>query len=279
MLGGGFYEKTLTVFLGMTSIGKSLIMASLATNCVMNNKNVLIVTLEMSEQKYAHRIIANAFDTNIYNLKDIPKEDYERRCKAIQNTFKSRLKIKQYSPKSVNANNLKYLLRELKLKKKFVPDILFIDYLEIMRANNSNKTDNTFSEIKKITEDIRGIGVEFDIPVISAVQTIRSAFGSPDLELKDVSQSIGVPQTADVVIGITQPDDFKRRGKYVWFLLKNRDGESGKKLIMDVDYGKMRVTEDTESNKEEPQKDSMTIVQNILKKSDEITKKTETNWE
>ena len=281
ILGGGYCEKTLSLFLAETNLGKSLIMASQASNCLMENKNVLIISLEMSEQKYAHRILANVLDVEMNSVKDIEKQAFIAKIADVRKTLKSKLVIKQYPPKSITTNNIKHLLTELKNKKQFVPDIIFIDYLEIMKSCYATKNDNSFSELKKISEESRGIGVEFSIPIISGVQINRSAFGSASIGLDDIAQSIGVTYTADVIIGVTVPEEFKDKGKYCWTILKNRDGGfKGKKIIVSVDYPKMRVTDDNVANKSTPTavKQAAGIVNTSLKKDSAQVKKRITGW-
>jgi replicative DNA helicase len=281
ILAGGFHEKTLSLFLAETNLGKSLIMASLATNCLMNNKKVLIITLEMSEQKYSQRIFTNLLDIDIRDFKNISKEKFVERVEQSKKSISSKLIIKEYPPKTVNINHIKNLLIELKNKKNFEPDIIFIDYLEIMNSTGTTKNDNSFSEMKKISENIRGLAVEYKIPIVSGVQTIRSAIGSAEINMTDTSQSIGIAQTTDVMIGVTQPEEFKRMAKFIWFILKNRDGTKNRKVIVDVDYYKMRVTEDPEANKEQtmPTVAASEVVKNSLKKDDAVAKKKSSNWE
>ena len=278
---GGWHEKTLSLFLAQTSLGKSLIMASQAANCLMENKNVLILSLEMSEQKYAHRIYANILDIEMNNIKDLEKNAFLAKIDNLKSSLKSKLIIKQYPPKSITTNNIKHILAELKGKIQFVPDIIFVDYLEIMKSCYATKNDNSFSELKKISEEVRGIAVEYAVPIISGVQINRGAFDSASIGLEDISQSIGVTYTADVIIGVTVPEEMKDKNKYVWTILKNRDGGSkGKKIIVNVDYPKMRVTDDEVSNKPQPSsaQQATSLVANSLKKDSDQIKKKITGW-
>ena len=279
---GGWHEKTLSLFLAETNLGKSLIMASQASNCLMENKNVLIISLEMSEQKYAHRILANILDVEMNGIKELEKETFIAKIENVKKTLKSKLVIKEYPPKSITTNHLKHLLTELKNKKQFVPDIIFVDYLEIMKSCYATKNDNSFSELKKISEEVRGVAVEFEVPVISGVQINRSAFGSASIGLDDIAQSIGVTYTADVIIGVTVPEEIKEKGKYLWTILKNRDGGfKGKKIYVNVDYPKMRVTDDEVANKTQPSavQQASALVNSSLKKDAEQFKKKITGWE
>lgn len=276
ILEGGFSEKSLSLFLAETNLGKSLIMSSLASNSVLENKNVLIITLEMSETKYSARLLANLLDTNIKDVKLIEKEDFLSRLSNVKKSLKTKLIIKQYPPKSISTQHIKNLLSELQNKKQFVPDIIFIDYLEIMKSCHATKNDNSFSELKKISEEVRAIAVEYGCPIVSGVQVNRGAFGKSDVNMNDISQSIGVTYTADVIIGVTIPEEFKDKNKFVWTILKNRDGGSkGRKVFINVDYPKMRVTDDEASNAPQPsvQSKASTLVSTSLKKNDDDTKK------
>lgn len=270
-LHGGLCEKTLTLLMANSNMGKSLVMGSLATNMLLNNKKVLIVSLEMSEFKYARRILGNLFDIDINSLKGLSKKDifdlYEEKKKII----KSKLIVKEYPTKSINTNNIRNLLTNLRMKKGFEPEAIFVDYLEIMRAIHTSKNINSFEEIKKISEDLRGLSCEIGPPAFSATQTNRGALGSPELSVDDMSQSIGPLFTADVLLGLTQPEEYQKISKFLLHILKSRDGEKNKKITLDVNYNKMRITDDVESNKrlrEKPVKkedSAISMVGSVLK--------------
>jgi archaellum biogenesis ATPase FlaH len=249
-LQGGLYEKTLTLLMANSNMGKSLVMGSLATNMLLNNKKVLIVSLEMSEFKYDRRILGNLFDIEINNLKNLSEADMMALFEEKRKIINSKMIIKEFPTKSINTNNIRNLLTNLELKKKFVPDIIFVDYLEIMKANHTNKNGNSFEEIKKISEDLRGLGGEKAIPIFSGTQTNRQALGSPELGVEDMSQSIGPLFTADTLLGLTQPEEYAKISKFLLHILKHRDGEKNKKITLDVNYSKMRISDDVETNKQ-----------------------------
>lgn len=238
---GGFHEKSLTLFLAEVNRGKSLVMCSLATNALIQNKNVLYISLEMSEEKISERILANLFDINLSDLKMLDKEKFMAKMDDIKSKLKTNFYVVAYPPKSVNSNRLRNILKELQLKKKFNPDIIFLDYLGLMSPNSSNKNSNSYTEQKSISEEVRAIAVEFGMPVVSAIQTNRNGFGSSELEMTDISESIGTAATADIIFGITQTQEMRDSFRYSFQLLKNRYGENKKKCYIGVNYPKMRI--------------------------------------
>ena len=244
MIDGGFHEKSLSLFMAETNMGKTLVKCSLATNCLLQNKNVLYVTLEMSENKISERIMANLFDISMDDLKCVTRDKFNEKFQNFKKLLNNKLYIKEFPPSSINANHIRNLLKELKVKQKFIPDIIFIDYMELMIAIHSKKTDTPYHELKKISEEIRAIAVELEIPIVSAVQSNRKGFGKVEIDLTDISDSIGPAKTADVIIGITQSEEFRKMGKFSWMLLKNRYGINKRRIVVNVDYYKMRVYED-----------------------------------
>jgi replicative DNA helicase len=170
---GGFHEKSLTLFMAETNLGKSLIMASAAVDAVLRNKNVLYVTCEMSEEKISERIMANMFDISTEDLKVLPKNKFHEKFEKIRKELKNKIVVKEYPPRAINVNHIKNLIKELKVRKKFVPDIIFIDYIGIMNPIYKNKGDNSYLEVKRISEEVRALAVELGIPIVSAVQTNR----------------------------------------------------------------------------------------------------------
>jgi hypothetical protein len=162
--------------------------------------------------------------------------------------------VKEFPTRSINTNHIRNLLKEIKIKKKFVPDIIYVDYLSIMLSCTNHKNDNTYIEIKRISEEIRGLAVELGIPFISAVQTNRGGFGSVEIDLTDIADSIGTTATADLIIGVTQPEEFRNLNKFCWIILKNRYGLNKKKMSVLVDYFKMRINDDPDdlNNKDMP---------------------------
>jgi archaellum biogenesis ATPase FlaH len=241
---GGFHEKSLNLFMAETNLGKSLIMCSLATNSLLQNKNVLYITLEMSELKVSERIMANLFDIDINEISEIAKQPFMELFSNWKKKIDNKFVVKEFSARSINTNHIRNLLKELKIKKKFVPDIIYVDYLTIMLACMSNKNDNSYIEIKRISEELRGLATELAIPFISAVQTNRGGFGNVEIDLTDIADSIGTTATADLIIGVTQPDEFRTLNKFCWMILKNRYGLNKKKMSVLVDYFKMRISDD-----------------------------------
>lgn len=247
---GGFHEKSLTLFMAETNLGKSLIMASLSVDCVLRNKNVLYITCEMSEEKISERVMANMFDICTEDLKLLPRNKFHEKFEKYRSQLKNKLVIKEYPPRAINTNHIRNLIKELQVRKKFNPDIIFIDYLGIMNPVFRNKENNTYLEVKRISEEVRALAVELGIPIVSAVQTNRGGFGDAEIDLTDISDSIGTAATADIIIGVTQSDDMRKLGKFSWIILKNRYGLNKHKVTVNVDYYKMRVSEDTKSKVE-----------------------------
>lgn len=241
---GGFHEKSLSLFMAETNMGKSLIMGALATNNLLQDKNVLYVTCEMSEHKIGERIIANVFDIETKELKRMSKDKFSDCFAKARERFKGKFIVKEYPTGFASVNHIRNLVKELYLKKKFKPDIIYIDYIGIMAATFRSKSDNTYNIQKRITEEVRGLAVELGIPIISAIQTNRGGFGVDELDLSNVSDSVGTAFTADIMIGVTQPDELRAVGKYRWTLIKNRYGINKVGVTIKVNYGKMRLTDD-----------------------------------
>ena len=161
-----------------------------------------------------------------------------------KNKLANKFIVKEFPTRSINTNHIRNLLKEIKVKKGFIPDIIYLDYLSIMNSCSSNKNDNSYIEIKRISEEIRGLAVELGLPFVSAIQTNRGGFGSVEIDLTDVADSIGTTATADLIIGVTQPDEFRNLNKFIWIILKNRYGLNKKKMSVLVDYFKMRIIDD-----------------------------------
>jgi len=237
---GGFHEKSLTLFMAETNMGKTLIKCGLAVNTLLQNKNVLYVTMEMSEDKISERILANLFDVELDNLALMTKDRFMKKFNSVKDKLATNLVIKEYPTKSVNTNRIRNLLKELEVKKKFIPDIIFIDYLGIMCTNRKSDV-NSNTELKSISEELRGLAVEFALPIVSAVQTNRGGFGSAEIDLTDIADSIGTTATADIIIGVTQTPELRAANLYTFIILKNRYGLNKTKTSVGVDYPKMRV--------------------------------------
>jgi len=244
VISGGFHEKTLTLFLAETNMGKSLIMTSLAVNSVLQNKNVLYITCEMSENKISERIMTNMFDISIEDLKLLNREAFHQKFEHMRTQSKRKIVIKEYPPKSINMNHIRNVIKELEVRKKFKADIIYLDYLGIMNPISKNKADNSYLEIKRVSEEVRALAVELAIPIVSAVQTNRKGFGDAEIDLTDISDSIGTAATADIIVGVTQSEELRGQGKYSWIILKNRYGLNKKAMTVIVNYYKMRIEDD-----------------------------------
>lgn len=241
LIDGGFHEKTLNIVMGASNIGKSAVLCSFATDFLLQNKNVLYLSLEMSEEKVSERILANMFDTEMDFLKMMDKDKFKKKHEAIKKHLKSNLVIIQRGAKTVSSNKLRQILKDLKRKKKFVPDVVCVDYLGLMVPNNNKKDNNTYTEQKTISEELRAVMVEEDIVGMTAVQTNRSGYNNVELDLTSISDSIGVVATCDTMFGISQSDELKAAGRFNFSLLKNRYGPNNIRIFVGINYAKMRV--------------------------------------
>jgi hypothetical protein len=224
-----------------TNVGKSLIMTSVSSSLLYHNKNVLYISLEMSEEKISERIQANLFDINVNDLKLLDKKTFMKKHEALKQLTKSNLVIVQYGAKSVNANKVRSILKDLKMKKNFVPDVIFVDYLGLMTTNNKSKDSNSYTEMKTVSEELRAVFVEENIIGVSAIQTNRSGMNNVDLDMTNIADSIGTAATADLIVAVTQTDEMKEAGRYKFSIIKNRYGLNGQYTLVGVDYPKMRV--------------------------------------
>jgi len=242
---GGLPNKTLNVALAGTGVGKSLFMCHMASACLLNGRNVLYVTMEMAEEKIAERIDANLLNVNIQDLTDLPKKTFENKVTKLAGKTQGTLIIKEYPTASAHSGHFKALLNELALKKSFKPDIIFIDYLNICASSRykSNLSVNSYSYIKAIAEELRGLAVEANVPIVSATQTTRSGYGSSDVELTDTSESFGLPATADLMFALISTDELEDLGQIMVKQLKNRynDPTIHKRFIVGIDRAKMRL--------------------------------------
>lgn len=242
LIGGGLHEKSLNLFMAPTNVGKTLILCSLTTNLILHNKNVLYITFEDSEKKIAQRIAQNLYNVTQTQLKGMTRESYKSYFnKALNQVGHNRLIIKEYSEQSLNALALKALIKELKEKKGFVPDCLMIDYIGCMIPNGKisiNTNDNT--KLQLVSGQVRSIGMELGIPVVSAMQTNRGGYQSSDLGLDDVADSFGQTMKADAVFGVMVPPNLD--GMYIIKLLKTRYGNKrGQSVTIGVDVEKQRI--------------------------------------
>jgi len=242
---GGVAVKTLNVILAGTGVGKSLAMCHMAAANISAGSNVLYITLEMSEEMIAERVDANLMDIDINGIKSLSKEMFSSRISSIKKKTQGNLIIKEYPTGSANASHFRALLTELKLKKRFIPDIIYIDYLNICASSRMKMggSINTYSLIKSIAEELRGLGIEHNVPVITATQVTRSGFESTDIELGDTSESFGLPATADLMIAMMSNEDLEKDGKVIFKQLKNRYNDTTiyKRFAVGIDRAKMRL--------------------------------------
>ena len=242
---GGLPNKTLNIALAGTGVGKSLFMCHHAASCLMQGKNVLYVTMEMAEERIAERIDANLLNIPIQDVSELPKQLFETKVTNLTQKTRGSLIIKEYPTASAHSGHFRSLLNELALKKSFRPDIIFIDYLNICASSRyrGNSTVNSYSYIKSIAEELRGLAVEANVPIVSATQTTRSGYGSSDVELTDTSESFGLPATADLMFALISTDELESLGQIMVKQLKNRynDLAINKRFVVGIDRAKMRL--------------------------------------
>ena len=242
---GGIPNKTLNIALAGTGVGKSLFMCHVASSVLLQGRNVLYITLEMAEERIAERIDANLLNVPIQQLVDLPRQMFENKVTSLSKKTQGTLIIKEYPTASAHSGHFKALLNELSLKKSFRPDIIFIDYLNICASSRykSNLSVNSYSYIKAIAEELRGLAVEFNVPIVSATQTTRSGYGNSDVELTDTSESFGLPATADLMFALISTEELEQLGQIMVKQLKNRynDPTIYKRFIVGIDRAKMRL--------------------------------------
>ena len=220
---GGLSNKTLNIALAGTGVGKSLFMCHMASAAISKGKNVLYITLEMSEERIAERIDANLMNIPIQELGDLSKAMYDDRIKKINDKIEGRLIVKEYPTASAHSGHFKALINELKLKRSFFPDIIFIDYLNICSSSRfrAGSSANSYTIIKSIAEELRGLAVEQDVPIVSATQTTRGGYDNSDVSLTDTSESFGLPATADLMFAIISTEELEQLGQFMIKQLKN----------------------------------------------------------
>jgi len=243
---GGLLNKTLNIALAGTGVGKSLFMCHVSAAALNDGKNVLYITMEMSEERIAERIDANLLDVPIDQLETLSKDMLVNKVSQIAAKTNGKLIIKEYPTGQAHTNHFRALLNELKLKKNFIPDIIFIDYLNICasaRMKGMGGSINSYSYIKAIAEEIRGLAVEFNVPIISATQTTRSGYSNSDVGLEDTSESFGLPATADLMFALISNDELSKDNQIMVKQLKNRynDPNINKRFLVGVDRSKMRL--------------------------------------
>jgi replicative DNA helicase len=243
--GGGLSAKTLTVFLASTGVGKSLAMCHFASSYLLQGKNVLYITLEMSEEKIAQRIDANLLDVDIKDFSRITKSDFDSKVKRLSVKTQGKLIVKEYPPVSAHAGHFRAFINELKLKKSFTPDVIIVDYLNICASSRfkSNGQVNSYTIVKSIAEEVRSIAVEFNVPIISATQSNRQAISSSDLNLSDTSESIGITHTVDYMFGLISTEELEGLNQILVKQLKNRYGalDPYRRFTVGIDRAKMRL--------------------------------------
>ena len=242
---GGLPNKTLNIALAGTGVGKSLFMCHVASGALLDGKNVLYITMEMAEEKIAERIDANLLNVPIQEITDLPKVMFEDKVTKLAQKTQGTLIIKEYPTASAHAGHFRALLNELALKKSFRPDIIFVDYLNICASSRyrGNSTVNSYSYIKAIAEELRGLAVEANVPIVSATQTTRSGYGSSDVELTDTSESFGLPATADLMFALISTEELEGLGQIMVKQLKNRYNDLSvfKRFVVGIDRAKMRL--------------------------------------
>ena len=242
---GGLPQKTLNICLAGTGVGKSLFMCHVASSCLAQNQNVLYITLEMAEEKIAERIDANLLDIAVDDLHSLPKDLYDKKINNLSKTTKGKLIVKEYPTASANVNHFRALLNELNLKRSFIPDIIFVDYLNICTSSRirSGTNVNSYTLIKSIAEELRGLAVENKLPIVSATQTTRSGYSNTDVGLEDTSESFGLPATADLMFAIISTEQMEELGQILVKQLKNRynDPTVNRKFVVGIDRAKMKL--------------------------------------
>ena len=250
---GGIPNKTLNIALAGTGVGKSLFMCHFASSVLLQGKNVLYITAEMAEERIAERIDANLLNVNIRDIAELPEVLYNSKVNEIARKTQGKLIIKEYPTASAHAGHFKALLSDLSLKKDFKPDIVFIDYLNICAsARYKGAIVNSYTYVKAIAEELRGLAVEHNLPIVSATQTTRSGFGSSDVDLTDTSESFGLPATADLMFALISSEELEQEGRIMVKQLKNRynDPTSNRKFVLGIDRAKMKLFDVVESTSE-----------------------------
>ena len=252
---GGLPNKTLNICLAGTGVGKSLFMCHMGSAALMMGKNVLYITLEMSEERIAERIDANTLNIPMKELPDMSKKMYDKKIEKLKNKTKGKLIVKEYPTAAAHVGHFRHLLQELDIKKDFRPDIIFIDYLNICASHRIRPGSgaNSYTLVKSIAEELRGLAVEYDVPIMSATQTTRSGYGSTDIGLEDTSESFGLPATADMMFALITSDELEELDQLVVKQLKNRynDPTIFKRFVIGVDRARMKLYDCEQEAQEE----------------------------
>jgi replicative DNA helicase len=252
---GGLSRKSLNIILAGTGVGKTLAMCHMTAANLAMGKNVLYITMEMAEEKIAERIDANLLNVASEDLAMLPKDMYEKKIAKLRGKTTGKLIIKEYPTASAHVGHIRHLLNELNLKRNFVPDIIYIDYLNICMSARikTGSNVNSYTYIKAIAEELRGLAVERNVPIVSATQTTRSGYTSSDPGLEDTSESFGLPATADFMIALVRTEELDERGQVMIKQLKNRYSDPGehKRFVVGIDRAKMRLFDAEDSAQDE----------------------------
>ena len=251
---GGLPNKTLNIALAGTGVGKSLFMCHVAASALLQGKNVLYITLEMAEEKIAERIDANLLNVNIKDLATLPKVMFDNKINNLSKKTQGKLIIKEYPTASAHVGHFKALLQELALKKSIKPDIVFVDYLNICASQRyKGSIVNSYTYVKAIAEELRGLAVEANVPIVSATQTTRAGYGSSDVDLTDTSESFGLPATADLMFALISTEELESLNQIMVKQLKNRynDPTMNKRFVVGIDRAKMRLYDCEQSAQED----------------------------
>jgi replicative DNA helicase len=244
---GGLPKKSLSCFIASTGVGKSLVMCHMAATAFAQGKNVLYITAEMAEERIAERIDANLLDVTLDELKALPRNVFQKKIERIKDKSPGRLVIKEYPTGVAHAGHFRHLLNELRLKKNFTPDIIFIDYLNICSSSRIKgaASANTYVLVKSIAEEMRGLAMEFNVPIVTATQANREGYGSGDMDLTNTSESIGLPQTVDAMFALISTEELESMGQIMIKQLKNRwnDLSYYRRFVVGIDRSKMRLYE------------------------------------
>ena len=242
---GGLSKKSLSIALAGTGVGKSLFMCHCAASNLMSGLNVLYITMEMAEERIAERIDANLLDFTLDELREIPRDVYQKRLARVKTKTNGKLIVKEYPTASAGSGHFRHLLNELRLKKNFAPDVIYIDYLNICMSSRLKvgANVNSYTYIKAIAEELRGLAVEFNVPIMSATQTTRSGYGNSDVGLEDTSESFGLPATADFMFALISSEELEQLGQLMVKQLKNRWGsvDNYKRFTVGIDRSKMKL--------------------------------------
>ncbi len=262
---GGLPRKSLNIILAGTGVGKSLAMCHFAATNLMHGKNVLYITMEMAEERIAERIDANLLDSTIDDVNMMPKDVFEKRIARLKGKTGGKLIIKEYPTASAGSGHFRHLLGELRMKRNFAPDIIYIDYLNICMSSRlkGGQNINSYTYVKAIAEELRGLAVEFNLPIVSATQTTRSGYTNSDIGLEDTSESFGLPATADFMIALISTDELEQLSQIMVKQLKNRWGDPNmnKRFVMGIDRAKMRFY-NAESSAQEDLVDDTPVMNN-----------------